>query len=124
MKAEKGIWYAAHIIMFAEFKDGVQDKYPVMENVVLIHAKTEEEAFAKAEAIGKEDEGDSDGTFKWEERPARLVFGGIRKLIECVDEEQQPADGTEVTYSFIEVANKESLDKIVRGDPVQVLYEE
>lgn len=124
METEGGIWYAAHIIMFAEFKDGVQDKYPVMENIVLIHAKTVDEAFAKAEKIGKEEEGDCDGTFKWEERPVRFVFGGVRKLIECVDKEQQPTDGTEVTYSFLEVADKESLDKLINDDPVQVLYEE
>ena len=51
-------WYAASIIMYTEFKDGVQDKYPVWENIILIEGQSETEAKEKAEKRGREDEGD------------------------------------------------------------------
>jgi hypothetical protein len=92
-------WYAAHLIMYVQFKKHVQRTYPVRENVVLIRADSAEEAFEKAERRGKEDEGDSSGTFTWGGKPATWVFGGVRKLMKCgADEKERPNDGTEVTY--------------------------
>jgi len=49
---EMKTWYSAHVIMFAEFKDGPQEHFPVWENVVLIEAESEESAFEKAERHG------------------------------------------------------------------------
>lgn len=46
-------WYSAHIVMFVELKTESQQRYPVWENVVLVKARTEEEAFKKAERYGK-----------------------------------------------------------------------
>ncbi len=45
-------WYAAHVILLTKFLDGVQDSYPVWENVVLINAATSEEAYAIADRKG------------------------------------------------------------------------
>lgn len=117
-------WYAAHTIIYTKFKDGNQDRYPVYENIILIEAKTVEEAFEKAAKEGKDQEGDSQGSLTWDDRPATHVFAGIRKLISCVDKENRPNDGTEVTYSQLEVESEEALSKLVNGDPVTVLYEE
>jgi len=63
-------WYAASIIMLTKFKDGIQDKYPVWENVILIEGNSPDEASEKALARAREDEGDSAGTYLWEDRPA------------------------------------------------------
>jgi hypothetical protein len=58
-------WYAAHLILYVKLIDHPQRKYTVWENIVLLKAATDEEAFAKAEARGKEEEGDDGGTFRW-----------------------------------------------------------
>jgi hypothetical protein len=65
-------------------------------------------------------------------RPARLVFGGVRKLISCAAAPESPGpstaetieDGVEATYSFLVVSSRRELDALIKGEPVQVLYEE
>jgi hypothetical protein len=117
-------WYAAHILLYARFKDGSQEKYPIWENIVLIEADADDAALAKAAQRGRDAEGDSHGTFTWEGRPATWVFAGIRKLIACADADSRPGDGTEVSYSQMQVATEEALAKLAQGDPVPILYEE
>ena len=131
-------WYAAHIISYVKFKDGIQDRFPLWENVVLIEADSGDKALEEAEKIGKSDYDDSDdpdnnGDMTWNERPAYWVYAGIRKLIRCaptasteVDETlptYTPGFGTEVTYSEMEVSTEEDLAKLINGDPITVLYE-
>ncbi len=58
-------WYAAHIVMYVKRKEDTGGKIPVWENILLIRASSEEEAFEKARQRGEEDEGDDDGTFRW-----------------------------------------------------------
>jgi hypothetical protein len=118
-------WYAASVIMYVQFKDGRQDKYPIWENILLVDATTPDEALSKAEGYGKEGEGDSDGSLSWEKRPAEWVYGGIRKLIEIsnpTDILNKPGDGAEVTYSEFEVKDKDSLAKLIGGKSVIVHY--
>jgi hypothetical protein len=110
--------------MVTKFKDGVQDKYPVWENVLLVEAESFDGALEKAEIRGREDEGDSGGTYLWESRPATLVFAGVRKVIECKNANHPPGDGTEITYSEMEVENEDALTKLVNGEPVIIKYEE
>jgi hypothetical protein len=114
-------WYAAHLILYVRFKSGRQRHYPVWENIVLIRATTETAAMAKAEQRGHEAEGDCDGSFTWEGRSAEWVFAGVRKLMLCVDAEERPRHGTEVTYLELEVASKEALQKLVDGERVSVI---
>src|SRR5215212_447535 len=81
-------WYAAHIISYVKFKEGIQDRFPLWENVVLIEADSDDKALEEAEKIGKSDYDDSDdpdnnGDMTWDERPAYWVFAGIRKLMLC-----------------------------------------
>jgi hypothetical protein len=118
------MWFAASVIMYVQFKDGVQDKYPIWENIILIEASSDKEALKKAEKRGRDDEGDSEGSFHWEERPARWAFGGIRKLLKCKDAENRPTDGTEITYSQMEVSAEEALNKLINGEAVTITYEE
>lgn len=128
-------WYSAHIVTYVKFTSGVQDKFPVWENVVLIDAQSVDDAYEQAERLGKED---YDGTIEgsggllWEGRPAVWVFAGIRKLIECQDTATTmisrsnggitPISGTEVTYSEMEVESEDALLKLVNGEPVIVHY--
>ncbi len=108
-------WYAAHAIMYVKFKGGIQDKYPFWENIILIEAGTDEEAFKKAEIRAKEDEGDSQGTFTHTGRAATWVFAGIRKLVSCTDPLDQPTDGTEITYLEMEVESEDCFNKFMNG---------
>src|SRR5947209_19160662 len=78
-KAKAMKWYAAHIVLYVHIPEG-QERFPVWENVVLIRAATEQQAFAKAETLGQSEQGDDDGSFRWGTRPARWVFAGVRKL--------------------------------------------
>jgi len=115
-------WYAAHAIMFAKFVDENQDKYPIWENIILIKANSDEEALKKAHIRAKEDESQIEGDFTWEGRSASWVFAGIRKLITCVDSELRPKDGTEITYSEMEIDTVENLSEFVDGNSVTVVY--
>lgn len=117
-------WYAASVVMYTKFKDGVQDKYPIWENVLLIEAASPDEALERAAKRGKQDEGDSSGTYFYENRPATWVLAGIRKVIECADADERPGNGTEITYSQMEVDTEEALSKLANGEPVTVRYEE
>jgi hypothetical protein len=117
-------WYAANIIMYTHFKDGVQDYYPVFENIILIEAINEKEAYKKALARAKLDEGDSSGTYYYDDRQAKMICAGIRKITTCEDPEKRPTDGTEITYSEFRVDSKENLSKLVTGDSVYVYYED
>lgn len=110
--------------MYVRFKDGNQDKFPVWENIVLIDAKTDKEAHGKAKLIALDSEGDSSGSFTWEDRPATWVYGGIRKLILTENPDKKPSHGAEVTYSQFEVDSEDSLSKLIDGEVVEVLYEE
>ena len=40
--AEKAMrWYAAHIVLYVQLKSGRQKDFPVWENIVLLHARSE-----------------------------------------------------------------------------------
>jgi len=113
-------WYAAHLVLYVRFKDIPQDHFPVWENVVLISAESVDEANAKAEMRGREDEGDSGGTFTWDGYPAAWVFAGVRKLISCVSSEDRPGDGTEVSYSQMVLSSLDAVQRLAEGRDVLV----
>jgi hypothetical protein len=113
-------WYAAHILMYVRLKDRTQDHYPLWENIVLVKAESEEDAFVKAEKRGREDEGDDDGSFRWAGEPATFVFAGVRKLTTCEDHDKRPNDGTEVSFLEMQVDSKEAIEKLLNGEPVSV----
>lgn len=115
-------WFAAHVILYVQYKEHRQKSYPFWENVYLIRAESTDEAFAKAEKLGRMYEGDSEGSFRWEGKPARWVFAGVRKLTTCEDPEERPGDGSEITYTQMRVRTREALDKLLRGDRVGVQY--
>jgi hypothetical protein len=115
-------WFAAHIIMWVKIKGKRQTRFPCWENIVLIQAASQAEAFRKAEKRGHQEEGDCDGSFRWGGQPATWVFGGVRKLVLCESPEERPGDGSEITYNEIELESKEALEKLIAGEPTGVEY--
>lgn len=115
-------WYAAHIIMYTKFKDGNQDKFPVWENIVLITANSPKEAYQQAELQAKKEEGDSQNTYCYDDRPATWVFAGIRKLVDCEGDNLILSSGVEISYSTLEVDNAVDLNRLVNGESVVVKY--
>jgi hypothetical protein len=117
-------WFAAHLVMYVKLKDQPQDRFPLWENIVLVKAVSEDEAFAKAEQRGREEEGDDDGSFRWAGNPARWVFAGVRKLTTCQDADKRPTDGTEVSFTEMEIHSEEAIRKLLEGEPVSVKFTE
>ncbi len=113
-------WYAAHLLLYVKLKRQHQDRFPVWENIVLIKAATEEEAFASAEMHGRAEAGDDDGSFRWGGQPAQWIFAGVRKLTLCQDAGKRPGDGTKISYTEMEVASLEAIDKLLSGEPISV----
>lgn len=115
-------WFAAHAIMRVVFKDGFNDYIPIWENIYLIEVDSSDEAYQKAVAKALKSEGDSLGTFSWDDHPARWEFVGIRKIIACDDD---PIEiGVEVTYSQFRLQGEDALRKLVAGESVEIVYEE
>jgi hypothetical protein len=115
-------WYAAHIIMSVRLKERRQTRFPVWENVVLIKAESADEAFDKAEEIGKRDEGDDDGSFRWGGHAATWVFAGVRKLTECATMNGRPQDGEEVSFIELELDSLRAVKRLAAGESVTVRY--
>lgn len=124
-------WYAASVVMYFQLKNEPQDEFYIWENVYLIEAPNGAEARRKAEDLGRLEEGDDDGSLRWNGKPARQVFGGIRKLLTCspsllsrTGDNEKLEDGMEATYSAFMVSSREDLETFIRGEPVKVIYEE
>jgi hypothetical protein len=115
-------WFAAHLIMYVKLKRPPQSRFTVWENIVLISADSEEAAFAKAEQRGHEEEGDEDGSFRWGGKPATWVFAGVRKVTACQDPDARPKDGTEISYTELQVESEQAVKELVEGQPVAVHY--
>jgi Domain of unknown function (DUF4288) len=114
------LWYAAHILMYVKRKDGAKGKVTVWENVVLIKADSDDEAFTKADEHSKMAAGDDDGTFRWDGHPAEWIFAGIRKLTLCEDPKKLPGDGNEVSYTEMEVESERAVWNLLQSKPAAV----
>ncbi len=111
-------WYAAHIVMAVKLLEGVQTEFKVWENIILISATSGDEAYEKAENRARADEG-GDG-FTWGGIPAKWEFAGIRKIVSCVDSEQRPGDGTELTYLSFQFESEDDLKAFMAGKEVRL----
>lgn len=124
-------WFAASVVMYFRLKDVPQEEFVVWENVFLVDAPDAGAARSKAEALGRMEEGDDDGTLQLNGRPAEAIFGGVRKVVTCAPsllgqsvDNSHLEDGTEATYSTFIVRNRQDLEAFIRGEPVPVVYEE
>lgn len=120
-------WYSASAIFFFEYKEGKQDEYLVWENVYLLEANSDQEAWKKAEKYAKQYEGDSSGTLTLNGRPVTQKYGGIRKIVSVsnsINIEEGVLEGAEVTFNKFVVKDRKSLDDLISGKPVKIVYEE
>jgi Domain of unknown function (DUF4288) len=122
--------FCAHVIIWMKYKDENQNDYPIWENVYLVKAESEDEAWEKAERRGKEECENDDG-LEVDGRPARWIYGGVRKLISVIEASflecnihENCEDIIELTWNEFTVPDKESLDKLISGDSVNVNYDE
>lgn len=117
-------WFTAHAIMVVEFETGLQEQYPVYENILLIQADDSDAAWAKAEHRARQDEELAFDTFTWESRSARLVFRGVRKLIAVAHEfdHGQLGHGNELSYAALSLASADQVQALATGAPVFVQY--
>ena len=110
-------WYAAHIVMQMAMT-GRKD-VSAYENIVLVQAETVDEAYDKADEIGRSGEGDSNGTLEWDGTPARVVYRGTRRLVSISSPtgvEDNPIDGCEVTYLQLKLDSEDALDRFMEGE--------
>jgi hypothetical protein len=117
-------WFAALVIMHYEMTDGPQDRYSGYENIFLVEADTPARALERGAVLGREDETDCRGTLTVDGRPARLVFDGVRKVVEVqhVPHGRRPAAGDEITYSEFEVADADQLRRFASGEAVPLQW--
>lgn len=116
-------WYSAHLVLRVMFKDGENNNFPVMENIVLIFADDENAAYVKAEALGFSLEGDSDGSFTWNDRAATWKFVGVRKLLEIRNSHSRNDsidENSEASYSTFEFDNAATLRQFMLGEVVSL----
>jgi hypothetical protein len=124
-------WFAAHAIMYFRTRS-TQREFYVWENVYLIKAQSARQAKSAASRFAKAASGADHGDLRIQNKPATLVFGGIRKVVECQGDPTtfKPAvvrvihDGVEATYSKYTVRGKNSLRALIKGRPVTVVYDE
>jgi hypothetical protein len=127
---DENSYYIAHVIIWVRYKDGNQNEYPVWENIYIIKADSDEEAREKAEREGRAYPS-SDDDLTVDGRPAEWIYGGVRKVIHSisgnsinVEIDLMLEDVAELTWNEFTVPDKESLDKLISGEPVNIRYDE
>lgn len=128
-------WYAAHIIMYFEEKpgdqgpagrEGEEPEFIAWEDIVLFRGETPAEAREKAEEYGSlEERNCEDSLTRRDGRQVRMVFGGVRQVVECLaaDEKGALREGDEVTYSEMRILGRDALGRLIGGERVEVFLE-
>lgn len=124
-------WYTVSTIQSVRYKNSSEDQQniPVYENYVLIEANNPQLAIEKAERHAKE-VCSIDDQLHLNRKPAYMKFEGIRKVIEVAEplssdddlQVRQLKTGVELSYSYMEVKDEESLKKLSAGKKVNVSY--
>ncbi len=116
-------WFAVHQIEYFKYRQGKQDVFPVYENIYLFEAENSDEAREKAENFFKEVNFD-DKTLTLEDKPAKSINAGIRKIVEIThwDEEGILKSKDEITWNEFNVFDEKDIEKILKGEYVNVEY--
>ena len=122
-------WFAAHVVVYFRRKDGPQTRFTVWENVYVLEAADREVARARAEALGRREEGDDRGTlYEMDATGTRhnltRVFAGVRKVLTIAHEREDEELGSEdeVTFSEFVVEGEEGIRRLAAGDSVTLTY--
>jgi hypothetical protein len=110
----------------------IRTNFLVWENVYLVDAPDEQVARIQGEGLARADESGPGDQLRWNDRPARLMFTGIRKVIACAPDPAKDHrasvetihSGVEATDSVLVVRGKDRLLALSTGDSVEVVYEE
>lgn len=117
-------WFVAHVVLRVDYKELIpSSQVSCWENLYLIQANTSAEAHSKAVVLAQQATGDDSGTFRWEGKPARWVFAGIRKVVECCSEASDLGDGTELTFYQLVFPTQNDLQAYLDGNSVSVLID-
>lgn len=117
-------WFAAHAIMYFKLKVGPQDSFTVWENIYLIDAADIDEAWEKATARARREEGDDEGSLTLDGKPVELVFAGIRTISEVSHQrdDNELGEGDELTYSEFQVSDENSIRDLLSGEEVSITF--
>ena len=121
-------WYGVSLLFVTKTIEDGQTIFPVSEEVYLINASNDEEAWREAEKIGQYDAA-INGVTDFNGISANREFLGIRKLrsiynpVSAKDiDKTHPVHGSEITRSDFEIVGESSLEDLKNGRPVSVLY--
>jgi hypothetical protein len=106
--------------MCLELPNRTLDYCPVWENLYLISASDSEEAYRKADELGRQAQTASEDGMTYGEEPALWRFAGVRRLAECLE---SPEDGAEIGYLKYTLPNKEAVASLIARQPTLVVLE-
>jgi hypothetical protein len=118
------MWYCVHALHVFEYLDGKQDDYLIWEHLYLIQASSPKDANRKGNARAHQDESRPDQGLMRNDRPARLRFAKIYKVVDCqdLDANNNPTDGTELSYSEYLLSNEAEFEKLLANEPAKLEY--
>lgn len=120
-------WYTVSIIISCRLREGKQEIFPVYENYTLFEAKNINDAFNIATEYAKEYI-KIDNNLKLNGKEAYWNFEGIRKIVELKNyfsddlDVDKPTSGVEVSYSYMETDNENTLRDLATGKEVYIRY--
>lgn len=131
--ATKRVWFAAHAVYCFEQLRGRQRTFTVMENVLMVRGRSAKEALAAATPVARREEL-NDPTLTIDDRPGRLRFLGIRKVVSCAAQAGDASSrdgrvrvmraGVEATFLTYRVAGRAALKRLLQGKELDVTLEE
>jgi hypothetical protein len=127
------IWFAAHAVYVFEPVSGRQKSFKVLENVLMVRARSSKSALASALVVARREASD-DPSLVIDGKPARQRFLGIRKVVACAADpfDDSSTDGqvrtirqgTEATYFSYRVASRAALNRLVVGKDAKITLED
>lgn len=116
-------WYAAHTMIAFRRDDGV-GPISVFENIYIICAESHDIANQKANDISAL-EIKSNDRLNINSCPSSLIYGGVRKINNVINESQGQrnnilSDGSEISYLEYEFESMNDLEVMISGEPAVI----
>jgi len=118
--------YCVHALFVVEQLSGMQEVFPIWENVYVVEAAGFDEAFEIGERVGRKVEEYTRDVYLGD-LPALQRFRGIRRVVETdiFEGQELPVDEDgilEVTYTHYEVSGMVELNHLLEGEDAVVVY--
>lgn len=113
--------YALHVAFTIRLKEGEQTEFPVWENVYIAQCANSDDAWAKAEEIGRQTDELVDESLTLNGQKATMSFLCVRRAITC-DFGLNEVTGMEATYLKLSISANE-LEAYKKGDDCNLTYE-